>query len=154
MTISDVKMLANRLNARRSTGPRTVSGKRRASQNALRHGLSLPASLFPPTMPLFEEICEALKTDSLTAPLVAIKEPKCACDSRSQSFALSDIREPPSDGIASIANTLLDLCRLRVARKQIVAKLIENPNDPLASRELESLLRYGRRLTARIKQVT
>jgi hypothetical protein len=32
---------ANRANAHASTGPRTASGKSRASRNALRHGLSL-----------------------------------------------------------------------------------------------------------------
>lgn len=36
---SDKQIEANRLNAARSTGPRTVEGKRRASQNALKHGL-------------------------------------------------------------------------------------------------------------------
>ena len=34
---------ANRANARRSTGPRTTAGKARASRNAIRHGLRLPA---------------------------------------------------------------------------------------------------------------
>src|SRR4051794_2825862 len=38
--ISQVKCEANKRNAVRSTGPRTAEGKRRASQNAFRHGLS------------------------------------------------------------------------------------------------------------------
>ncbi len=36
-TIAQIQ--ANRLNAQKSTGPRTAAGKERASQNALRHGL-------------------------------------------------------------------------------------------------------------------
>jgi hypothetical protein len=40
---SDKKRLANRENARKSTGPRTSAGKSRASRNALRHGLSTMA---------------------------------------------------------------------------------------------------------------
>jgi hypothetical protein len=35
------QIAANRLNARRSTGPKTPAGKRRASGNAYRHGLSI-----------------------------------------------------------------------------------------------------------------
>ena len=37
---SEIKRRANKRNAGHSTGPRTVEGKRRASQNAFRHGLS------------------------------------------------------------------------------------------------------------------
>ena len=35
---------ANRRNARKSTGPRSASGKKRASRNALKHGLTTPIS--------------------------------------------------------------------------------------------------------------
>jgi len=37
--ISDAKILANRLNAQKSTGPRTIEGKAAVSQNAVKHGL-------------------------------------------------------------------------------------------------------------------
>ena len=36
------QLAANRRNARSSTGPRSRSGKKRASRNAFRHGLTLP----------------------------------------------------------------------------------------------------------------
>ena len=36
------QILANRRNAQKSTGPTTVSGKKRSSKNAYNHGLSLP----------------------------------------------------------------------------------------------------------------
>ena len=36
------QVAANRRNAQKSTGPRSVSGKKRASKNALRHALSKP----------------------------------------------------------------------------------------------------------------
>jgi len=39
---SDKQIAANRINARRSTGPRTVLGRARSSRNAYRHGLSVP----------------------------------------------------------------------------------------------------------------
>jgi hypothetical protein len=38
------KLAANRVNARASTGPKTAMGKKRAAQNARRHGLSIPVS--------------------------------------------------------------------------------------------------------------
>jgi hypothetical protein len=38
--VSAAKRAANRRNARRSTGPRTVAGKARAARNARRHGLT------------------------------------------------------------------------------------------------------------------
>jgi hypothetical protein len=47
--ISDVMRRANRANARKSTGPRTSTGKTTAARNARRHGLGLPA-LRDPTL--------------------------------------------------------------------------------------------------------
>ena len=41
---SERQLAANRANARKSTGPRSASGKKRASRNALKHGLSTPVS--------------------------------------------------------------------------------------------------------------
>ena len=38
---------ANRANAQRSTGPRSLEGKRRVAQNALKHGLTAEAATLP-----------------------------------------------------------------------------------------------------------
>ena len=46
-SLSEKKALANRRNAKRSTGPRTLEGKRRASRNALRHGLTIAVAFDP-----------------------------------------------------------------------------------------------------------
>jgi hypothetical protein len=40
---SDKQLIANRLNARRSTGPRTIAGKLRSRRNAVKHGLTARA---------------------------------------------------------------------------------------------------------------
>ena len=37
---SDRRIVANRLNAKKSTGPKTEDGKQRSRRNALRHGLT------------------------------------------------------------------------------------------------------------------
>ena len=41
---SERQIAANRRNAKQSTGPKSKSGKKLSSMNALRHGLSVPMS--------------------------------------------------------------------------------------------------------------
>ena len=48
---TEARAVANRKNALLSTGPKTPSGKRRASQNALRHGLTAKSLLLPDENP-------------------------------------------------------------------------------------------------------
>src|SRR5687768_17091307 len=45
------RLAANRRNAQRSTGPRTDAGKRRASRNALKHGLCSTSACLPGECP-------------------------------------------------------------------------------------------------------
>jgi hypothetical protein len=61
---------ANRRNAKRSTGPRTASGKSKSSRNALRHGLSLPLTIDGSTMAEIDELARLLahgEIDNTTA---------------------------------------------------------------------------------------
>ncbi len=60
---SQKQIAANRANAKRSTGPKTVSGKLRSSQNAFRHGLSLP----PPYDPLMDDVMNAVVKASVSS---------------------------------------------------------------------------------------
>ena len=46
-SLNEKKVGANRQNAKKSTGPRTIEGKRRASQYALRHGLAIAVAYDP-----------------------------------------------------------------------------------------------------------
>jgi hypothetical protein len=48
---SAARSAANRENAKRSTGPRSRSGKARVAKNALRHGLAIPVSAVPELAP-------------------------------------------------------------------------------------------------------
>jgi hypothetical protein len=58
--ISHRKREANRANSRLSTGPRTPSGKARASQNARRQGLSVPVSSDPTFAPEIDDLLREL----------------------------------------------------------------------------------------------
>ena len=44
---SEKQLRANRENAKRSSGPKTLAGRLKSSRNALRHGLTLPLSADP-----------------------------------------------------------------------------------------------------------
>jgi hypothetical protein len=61
MKISVSKLIANRSNALRSTGPRSETGKRRSAVNARRHGLN---SLLIPDDPELEEGFSLLVSDA------------------------------------------------------------------------------------------
>ena len=62
MKISVSKLIANRSNALKSTGPRSETGKRRSAVNARRHGLN--ALLIPDDSELGEE-CSLLIADAI-----------------------------------------------------------------------------------------
>ena len=61
---SPARVAANRRNAKRSTGPRTVAGKQRASRNALKHGLCARFENLPSEDgPTFNMFLEELRAD-------------------------------------------------------------------------------------------
>jgi hypothetical protein len=57
---SEKQIAANRANAKRSTGPKTLAGKMASSRNAFRHGLSGPLRLDPVTADKVDAIAYAL----------------------------------------------------------------------------------------------
>lgn len=62
-TISERKLLANRANAKKSTGPRTERGKSWSRRNAVKHGLLSNAVLFHSDGTAAEPELEAMKED-------------------------------------------------------------------------------------------
>src|SRR3984893_9753132 len=61
--ISETKRAANRRNAARSTGPRSGAGKKRAGQNALRHGLAISLRQDPATWAEIERMAKLICGD-------------------------------------------------------------------------------------------
>lgn len=64
MQTSHSKRAANRLNALKSTGPRTAQGRKISAQNSTRHGLSVP---LPPHIidPLQQELTLLIQLDGI-----------------------------------------------------------------------------------------
>ncbi len=64
MPASEAQIVANRINAAKSTGPRSAEGKERSRRNALKHGLA--ASVVVPGEEVGEVACRvALMQESL-----------------------------------------------------------------------------------------
>ena len=94
---SERQIAANRLNARKSTGPLSRAGKRRASRNAYRHGLA-----------------SSRKPDAATARKIDQLARQIAGDSNSE-IILELAR--------SAAEAELDLARVRVASVALINRV-------------------------------
>jgi hypothetical protein len=119
---SERKRAANRANAQRSTGPKTVAGKARVSQNARRHGLSLKS----------------------------VPEPGWSAEVDALACAIAGGETGDRHALACrIAAAQIDLMRVRQARAQLgdPAALV----DAKLARRLASLARYEWRALARRK---
>jgi hypothetical protein len=67
---------ANRLNSRKSTGPRTLQGKSIVSMNSLRHGMRASAIALPDeNEERFQPLCDELQAEMALLEKIAI-----ACD--------------------------------------------------------------------------
>jgi hypothetical protein len=140
---SQLKIEANRRNAKRSTGPKSAPGRQRASRNARRHGLNVP-----------------IWADQLLSEQAHALAEKLAAESKRSDFA----------GIPGrVAEAQIDLIRIRGVKDELLkilaATLCGGPSVEPALREagpspssagallamLKRLDRYERRTLSRRK---
>jgi hypothetical protein len=122
---------ASRANARRSTGP-SSAGLARTRRNARRHGLTLPVLADPSLAPEVEELARAIARSVAAHPRGAAPDARHALACR-------------------IAETLIDLRRVRTAKLPLVAEMMADPTKSAPLGELARLDRYERRALSRRK---
>ena len=99
MTTSSRRHTANQRNAAKSTGPRTATGKKRASQNARRHGLAVSIAADEGASEQIRALADLIAGDHARDPVV-------------YSFA------------RQVAEAQLDLQRVRIARTECLGRWI------------------------------
>jgi hypothetical protein len=112
---------ANRRNAKRSTGPRTASGKSKSSHNALRHGLSLPLRMDGATMAEIDELARLLAHEEIDDTLAAVE----------------------------VAAAQVDLQRIQRIRRNMLAKIDLATATPKELQHLLAIDRYETRARTR-----
>jgi hypothetical protein len=120
---SDNRTAANRRNAKKSTGPRTRDGKATVSRNALRHGLDAVSS---------GDFGLSEKTERLAEAI-------CRQDADPVSYRQALI----------VAESFLDIARVRAVRVRILEASPEPPSLHLALPRILRLERYERRALSR-----
>jgi hypothetical protein len=95
---SQRRIMASRANARASTGPKTVEGRRRSARNAFQHGLSLPLYSDPACS---EQVATLAR--EIAGPISDAEIQKLACH---------------------VAEAQIDLCRVRDARHQLLSQAL------------------------------
>jgi hypothetical protein len=126
---SAARIAANRANARKSTGPKTVAGKAMVSRNARRHGLSRPLFCEGAFTPHVEALAREIAGQDASGECLAL-----ACD---------------------IAAAQLDLARIRIAKRDLQDAAnfgstdAQYPCDWSALSRLERLDHYEQRVFTR-----
>jgi hypothetical protein len=98
------KIAANRANARRSTGPRSVAGKASSRRNAIKHGLAVPASALPD---LTQEVVQLAQQIAGGSESILVQE-----------------------AATRVAEAAIDVLRVRNARVQVLEELVGALNLP------------------------
>jgi hypothetical protein len=151
--VSDKQLLANRRNARHSTGPRTPQGKARASRNPLKHGLLakdlLQTADTAEDRAEFDAILDDLLTEFQPRGLVeeALVERVATAYwrlRRAQRFEFGAIRasQPPDSTAERLQNARAAVARAeqQLAGLRRAAELFAKPDDQLTPDEQAEIL--------------
>ncbi len=144
---SDRKSAANKRNGCKSSGPRTAAGKKRASRNALRHGLSAVVHRQPAPSADIERLARAICGQSESpellaqARLIATNALALRAIAAQRVAVVERLRESTAIALAKGDNSL-DLARARsmqtwLARREIdelVPKVLKKYNNQLKSK--------------------
>ena len=125
---SEKQIAANRANAQKSTGPKTMAGKLKSSQNAYQHGLSSPLQLDPVT---------SAKADAIARAVMG-----------------EDAKENRLKSAAEFAHAQLELERIRSTREDLMAKFGLDQPEIRTLRRLAALDRYERYAYTRRRQAS
>ena len=127
--ISRARLKANRNNAKRSTGPKSKVGKRRSSQNAIKHGLRAKKFIPRPDHEVREKLISQM-------------------DKADQSIEIKAVA-------GEIIDTHYALSLVNSAWDNTLTKIADLPDTPdtsvKISKQLELLSSYGRRISSRQK---
>src|SRR6478752_7708188 len=121
---SERQIAANRLNGRKSRGPRTTAGKSTASRNALRHGLAAIGRRQPIETADLERLAKALcrNDDDPTlykqAVVIASHELVLRAISAQQIAVVERLRDPSAIALAK-GNNRLQLAKARFLKSQL-----------------------------------
>ena len=160
---------ANRENAKKSTGPRTGSGKGRSSQNSIRHGLNQALDLEHDNR--FIVLLRLVKGDgyshdeaySIVSAILDHRRVMDACDQqyhavgeiygRAETMMIQDLESDAELGRITIGyNDTLKIARFKARVKRTNERL----GSVLVQRvkRLAKLIRYQRRSIAQIRRIT
>jgi hypothetical protein len=101
---TEKQIAANRANARKSTGPKTLAGKLKSSRNAYRHGLSCSLPLDPVTSAKADVIVHALIGEEANEEKLTL-----AVQFALAQLELQRIRSTRADLMANVDLSQLDL---------------------------------------------